>query len=127
MKYLLLKETQKDLLHSFEHKYVYRVNPRMTRTGSILTQSDISCFSVKFIVIKRVIILPNYISYFSNHCIIIECLLIFYSSTFMGIFIEQSATNMKIHQTFKIQATTFNSQNEPLFTRHCISSLRLRS
>lgn len=118
MKYLLLKETQEDLLHSFEHKYVYRVNPRMTRAGSILTQSDISCFSVKFIVIKRVII--------SNHCVIIECLLIFYSY-FMGTFIEQSATNMEIHQTFKIQATTFNSQNEPLFTRHCISSLRLRS
>lgn len=120
MKYLLLKETQEDLLHSFEHKYVYRVNPRMTRAGSILTQS------VKFIVIKRVIILQNYISYFSNHCVIIECLLIFYSY-FMGTFIEQSATNMEIHQTFKIQATTFNSQNEPLFTRHCISSLRLRS
>lgn len=59
MKYLLLKESQEDLLHSFEHKYFYRVNPRMTRTGSILTRTDISCFSVIFIIIKHVIILPN--------------------------------------------------------------------
>lgn len=70
MKYLLLKETQEDLLRSFEHKYVYRVNPRMTRAGSILTRTDISCFSVQFIIIKHAIILPNCI--FQNTALLLN-------------------------------------------------------